>query len=379
MTTILHIITSLERGGAEAMLVKLVAGLAPLVVRSAVVSLTGPGVYGPVLEEMGVPVWSLGLSRAVPDPAALVRLVGILRRSRPDLVQTWLYHADLMGLLAARLAGVRPLCWNIRCSDMDMSHYSWRSRLLPRLLGRLSRQPDAILVNSEAGMRAHRALGYHPRAWHVIPNGFDTTRYFPSESARAQIRGELCLTDETPLIGLIARFDPMKDHTTFLAAAALVAHSQPRAHFLLAGLGVVPNNPAFRATLTGDLAGRVHLLGPRDDIPRIMAALDLCCLSSISESFPNVLGEAMACGVPCVATDVGASALIIGDTGTVVPPACPEALAAALDAAVAGGPALWRKWGAAARFRVEQNFSMAVVAKHYRDVYAGLLSAHAAR
>ena len=374
MTTILHIITTLERGGAEAMLVKLAGGLAPLGMRSAVVSLTGPGVYGPVLESMGVPVWSLGLSRALPDPVALARLLVILRQARPDLIQTWLYHADLLGLLAARLAGMRPLCWNIRCSDMDMSHYSWLSRRLPRLLGRLSRQPEAVLVNSQAGQRAHQALGYRPRAWFVIPNGFDTTLYHPDGAARAQVRAELGVADETPLIGLVARFDPMKDHAGFLAAAALLATRQPAVRFVLVGRGLEPGNPALASALSGILAGRVYLLGPRDDIPRIMAALDLCCLSSITESFPNVLGEAMACGIPCVTTDVGDAAWIVGETGRVVPPRNPEAMAAALDALLTAGPPLWHRLGVAARSRVEQCFSLPVIAGRYRDVYDKLLA-----
>ena len=379
MPTILHIITTLERGGAEAMLVKMVGGLAPLGMRSAVVSLTGPGVYGPVLEAMGAPVWSLGLSRALPNPATLMQLRSILRQVQPDLVQTWLYHADLLGLLAARLAGVRPVCWNIRCADMDMSHYSWLTRLLPRLLARLSRQPEAVLVNSQAGLNAHRALGYRPRVWQVIPNGFDTALYRPDPVARAQLRAELGVPDEAPLIGLIARFDPMKDHATFLAAAALLATRRPDARFVLVGRGIEPGNPALAAALGEPLAGRTHLLGARDDVPRIMASLDLGCLSSISESFPNVLGEAMACGVPCVATDVGDSAWILGETGRVAPPRDPAALAAALEVVLDGGPPLWCRLGNAARQRVEETFSLPVIARRYRDVYAGLLAARCHR
>ncbi len=375
MSIILHIITTLERGGAEAMLVKLVRNLAPLGMRSVVVSLTGPGVYGPELELLGVPVWSLGLRRGLPDPVALIKLVGIIRRERPDLVQTWLYHADLLGLIAARLAGVRPVCWNIRCSDMDMHHYSRLSRWLPRLLGQLSRQPEAVLVNSQSGQRYHHELGYRPRAWHFVPNGFDLEVFRPNEDARAELRRELGLVSGTPLVGLIARFDPMKAHADFLAAAEIVARRHPAVRFVLAGLGIEPGNPALAAAGTGALAGRVSLLGLRGDVPKIMAALDICCLSSaFGEGFPNVLGEAMACGVPCVATDVGDAAWILGDTGRVVPPQAPMALAAALDDLLAGGPNLWRPLGDAARRRIEENFSLSGVAHTYYDLYAGLIA-----
>ena len=151
MPTIAHLITTLERGGAETMLAKLVLAHRALGMRSLVISLTGPGVYGPELAREGIAVWSLGMRRGVPEPGALIRLIGILRREKPDLLQSWLYHADLLGLLAAPLAGVPRLAWNLRCSDMDMRRYSRLSRWLVGLLARLSRFPDAVVVNSEAG------------------------------------------------------------------------------------------------------------------------------------------------------------------------------------------------------------------------------------
>lgn len=373
MLTVAHLITTLERGGAEAMLAKLVRAQAPLGVRSLVISLTGPGVYGPELEREGVAVWSLGMRRGVPEPAALLRLVGILRRERPQLLQSWLYHADLLALLAAPLAGVPKLCWNIRCSDMDMSRYSRLSRWLLRLLARLSGRPDAVLVNSEAGLQLHQRLGYRPRSWQVIANGFDIGRYRPDPAARREIRAELGLSEDHLAVGLIARFDPMKDHAGFLAAAAQVAQRLPQARFVLAGREVEPGNPAFAAASSGALAGRVSLLGPRSDVPRLMAALDLCCLgSAFGEGFPNVVGEAMACGVPCVATDVGDASRVIGETGRVVPPGNPAALAAALTELLDSPPETRRRLGAAARQRIEDEFSIEIIARRYLDLYRRL-------
>ena len=214
MLTVAHLITTLERGGAEAMLTKLAKAHAGQGVRPLVISLTGPGIYGPELEAAGIPVWSLGLRRGVPEPGALLKLVGILRREKPDLLQSWLYHADLLALLAAPLAGVRRLAWNIRCSDMDMRRYSRLSRWLVALLARLSRLPDAVVVNSEAGRLLHHELGYRPKRWVTLANGFDTGRFRPDTEARRDVRAELGLPGDALAVGLIARVDPMKDHAT---------------------------------------------------------------------------------------------------------------------------------------------------------------------
>ncbi len=374
MSTIAHLITTLERGGAEAMLSKLVRVQATQGVRPVVISLTGAGAYGPELERAGIAVWSLGMRRGVPEPMALFRLIGILRREKPQLLQTWLYHADLLGLLAAPLAGVPRLCWNLRCSDMDRRGYSRLSRWLPRLLACFSGRPDAVLVNSEAGRRLHHQLGYRPRRWQVIANGFDTDLYRPDPAARREVRASLAVPDDALVVGLIARFDPMKDHATFLAAAERVARRHPDARFVLVGRDVEAGNPAFAAAATGQLAGRVSLLGIRSDMPRLMAGLDICCLSSaFGEGFPNVIGEAMACGVPCVATDVGDAGWIIGDTGRVVPPVNPTALAEALDDLLELPPDGRQRLGAAARRRIEENFSIGIIAGQYREVYSALM------
>ncbi|MEI7606934.1 MAG: glycosyltransferase [Rhodospirillaceae bacterium] len=373
MLTVAHLITTLERGGAEAMLTKLAKAHAGQGVRPLVISLTGPGIYGPELEAAGIPVWSLGLRRGVPEPGALLKLVGILRREKPDLLQSWLYHADLLALLAAPLAGVRRLAWNIRCSDMDMRRYSRLSRWLVALLARLSPLPDAVLVNSEAGRLLHHELGYRPKRWETIANGFDITRFRPDPEARRAVRAELGLPDDALAVGLIARFDPMKDHASFLAAAERVARRHPRARFVLAGLGIEPANPAFAAASSGALAGRASLLGPRADIPHLLAALDVGCLSSaFGEGFPNVIGEAMACGLPCVATDVGDSGRIIADTGRVVPPANPAALAEALDDLLDLPDDERRRLGAAARQRIEEHYALAIIAGRYLDLYREL-------
>ena len=246
---------------------------------------------------------------------------------------------------------------------------------MPRLLARFSGCPAVVLVNSEAGRLRHHALGYRPKRWQVIANGFDVGHYHPDPATGRQVRAELGVPDDALVVGLIARFDPMKDHAGFLDAAGRVARRHPRVRFVLAGRQVCPENPAFAAAVAGSLAGRVSLLGERGDIARLMAAFDICCLSSaFGEGFPNVIGEAMACGVPCVATDVGDAGRIIGDTGRVVPPGNPAALAEALDDILELSPEARGQLGALARQRIVDEFSIDGIALQYVDVYRALSS-----
>ncbi len=366
-----HLITDLDVGGAERMLAKLVAGTDPARVRHAVISLLPPGSTAAEIAAAGCPVASLDMRRGRLAPGALIRLVGLLRADRPDVLQSWLYHADLMGTIAGRIARVPTIAWNLRCSDMDLSLYPRSTTLVVRALALLSRLPDVVIANSEAGRAAHKALGYRPRRWEIIPNGFDIGLFRPDLGARGSLRAELGLAPDTKLIGMLARFDPMKDHATFLAAAARLAHANAGVHFVLAGRGIEPANVA----LAGEpaLAGRLHLLGERADSARILAALDLATLSSaFGEGCPNVVGEAMACEVPCVATDVGDAARMIGETGRVVPPRDPAALAAAWAETLALSATDRAALGAAARSRIAEGYSLAAVRERYTALYEGL-------
>lgn len=349
------------------MLAKLVEGLDPRRCHSVVVSMTDEGVLGARLREAGVRLETLGLRRGRPTLGALWRLLAIMRRERPSLMQSWLYHADLLALVASWLGPRAALAWNLRCSDMDLGRYSRQIRLVRRVLAWASGRPAAVVVNSEAGRRFHASLGYHPRAWAVIPNGFDTERFRPDPVARERGRQRLGIAEGTALIGMVARVDAMKDHATFLAAAARVAARRPDVAFLLAGRGTEG------LALPAGLAGRLHALGERDDIAAILTALDLAVLSSaFGEGFPNVLGEAMACGVSCIATDVGDSAAIIGDTGLVVPARDPEALAAAILSWLDRDPAARREAGAAARRRIVEDYALPAIAERYARLYEDL-------
>ncbi|CAK0761801.1 Glycosyltransferase [uncultured Gammaproteobacteria bacterium] len=379
--TILHLITDLDTGGAEAMLAKLVTSMDRNRFRSVVVSMMPPGPLAEPIRAAGIPLFSLGMRRGLPDLGALVRLAMIVRRERPDVLQTWLYHADLLGALVrlARPWAKRPaLVWNLRCSDMDMSRYSRLSALVIRALARLSTLPAAVVVNSETGRAVHQRLGYQPRRWQVIGNGFDLNRFQPDPSARIALRAELGLSPETLLIGLPARLDPMKDHGTFLTAAAHLTANRPDPtplRFVLIGRGLTPDNPLITARIAAvGLSERVALLGERRDMPAVLAGLDLVTLTSaFGEGFANVLGEAMACAVPCVATDVGDARTILGECGRIVPPSDATALAGAWKSVLTLGPEQRQALGARSRVRIAELYALPLITEQYQALYQELV------
>ena len=371
---IVHVITSLDRGGAETMLAKLVRSMSPSRFDNRVVSLMEPG---PVAEDIlaaGVPVESLGLRRGVPNPMALLRLARLLRRCRPQIVQTWLYHSDLIGTLASLGRHPWATVWNIRCATVNMGTYRPLTSLVRRVLAALSKRPEAIIANSETGRVAHEALGYVPRRWEVIPNGFDSDIFRPDPSARRAMREALGIDEESVLICLPARWDPAKDHATFVEAAAGLARTRRNVRFLLVGAGLEPAAPGIRRLLASHgIESLVHLLGRRDDMPRIYAAADIVTISSaFAEAFPNVLGEAMACAVPSVVTDIGDCARVVGDTGIVVAPRSPGALVKAWERLMDQGRDARLELGRAARERVRDRYSLERIVHRYEDLYAEL-------
>lgn len=381
---VMHVVTWLDVGGAETVLARLVAGGAAGAVSHGVVSLKPGGALRARLEADGIPVRDLGIERTRDAPGGLARLAAAIRGARPAVVHSWLYHADLLAALALALSGRRRatrLIWGVRCSDMDMGRYARGSRLVLKLLPRLSRRTDLVLCNSEAGRAVHERLGYRPARWRVVPNGVDLERFRPRPDERAAVRAELGLGGEHFVVGMCARVDPMKDHATFVKAAAAFAGTAPEARFVLIGGGTdEPGSALERTIATAGLSGRFVCLGVREDIPRLHAALDVATLSSaFGEGFPNVLAEAMACSVPCAATDVGDSAAIVGNTGLVVPPRDPETLAAAWAQLRSEGRGARAARGAEARRRIAERYSLAAMIDAYRTLYGELAMTGGAR
>jgi glycosyltransferase involved in cell wall biosynthesis len=363
---ILHLITGLARGGAQTMLTRLVTHLDRRRFEPLVVSLIDGGPQSDAIAGAGVRVMGLGMRQGMPSLRAVRRLRQIVAAEGPAFIQSWLYHADLLALVAA--SGV-PVAWNIRLSSIAGEPHQRQLRIMQRILAFLSRRPACVMVNSEAGKRFHEAIGYRPRRWEIVPNGFDVGAYWPNPTARADWRRRLGFDSAQRVIGMVARVDGMKDHVTFLEAAQRVAAQRNDVRFLLIGAGTeklqVP--PRLRETL--------RALGDRSDVGDILPALDLMVLSSHGEGFPNVIGEAMACGVPCVSSDVGEARALIGQTGAVVPPRDPGALAGAVLGMLARDAESMSALGAASRERIVSHFSIDAVARRYEAIYADIIGA----
>jgi glycosyltransferase involved in cell wall biosynthesis len=371
--SIVHFITGLNVGGAEMMLYKLLAGIDRRRTRNVVVSLTNGGPLGARIADLGVPVHTAGIPRGRITIRGLARLIAVLRQERPQILQAWMYHANLLGLICGRLQRVPHVLWNIRNANEDLRRWPWSTVLTLRACARLSALPTAVVINSEAGRAFHERLGYHPRRWLVIPNGFDLKRFAPDPGARRTLRAELDVPPEAPLVGLMGRYHGIKDHPNFFRAAALIHERRPDVHFVLAGQDVTLDNPEIARLVAGQPVERaLHLLGQREDVPCLMAALDLLVSSSLGEGFPNVVGEAMSAEVPCVVTDVGDSARIVGPTGVVVRPRDSCALADAVLQVLQLPPERRHELGRAARARIEQQFSIESVVRRYEDQYFSL-------
>lgn len=373
---ITFIITNLATGGAEIMLLKLLQQLNRDRFEPTVISLMGLGEVGPRIAALGIPVHSMNMHLGVPNPLKVVMLIRLLRRLKPDLVQTWMYHADLLGGLAARVAGCRLIIWCLRQSNLSKAVNKRATLWVVAACAMISRWlPMHVLSCSKRAKIVHAAKGYQQEKIHVIPNGFELDRFNVDALARHSVRVELGLPVDAPLVGLIARYDPQKNHMGFVQAAALLHAEMPDVHFLLAGTGVDMQNASLQtAIVEWGLLGHMHLLGRRDDVPRLMAALDVLASPSHGEAFPNVLGEAMACGVPCVVTNAGDSAEIVGETGRVVPTGDMQGLARELIGVLQLTPAEKIKLGSKARARVAAEYEIGHVAGLYQAFYERVLA-----
>ncbi len=368
---LVHVITGLGTGGAEGMLLRLLSFLDRDRFEPAVVSLGEDGPTGVEIRAAGVPLDILGMKPGKLEVGAVVRLASLFRKRSADLVQTWMYHADLVGGLAARWAGGIPTIWGIRNTHLDFSTMKRSTVLTAQVCALLSRWlPERIVCCSFASCTEHQRMGYDRSRSVVIPNGFDLERFRPNPQARQEVRSELGFPTSAKLVGLAARFHPIKDHQNFLRAARILVQWMPEVRFVLCGDGIDPGNRQLASwMMEEDLAGKAYLLGRRTDMPRLLASLDVVVSSSRGEAFPNVVGEAMACGVPCAVTDVGDSSLIVDKTGVVVPPAEPEALARAMEKLLQLPMEKRVQLGLAARKRIQEQFHLPDIAARYARLY----------
>lgn len=368
---IVHIITGLNNGGAEAVLYRLVTNDTKH--KHVVVSLMGMGKYGPMLEEKGIEVVCLNMPQGKLTLGGVLTLWKTLRKHKPNVVQTWMYHADLVGGVIAKLAGIKQINWGIHHTDLVPGESSKATIFIAKLCAKLSNFiPSKIVCCAQRSAEVHSALGYNQSKMVVIGNGYELAKYVPNVELTKQLIDELSLPN-FPVLGMVGRFDPLKNHENLLQALGLLKNKGYEFSCLLIGPNMDSNNQALGQWITDNmLSENVILLGQRPDIPAIMNTLDVHLLSSVSEAFPNVLAEAMACGTPCVTTNVGDAAVIVDNTGWVVPPKNPIALAEGIEEALLemqNQPQTWQERQHNCRKHIEENFSIEIMIYKYHDVW----------
>jgi len=372
---VMHIITSLETGGAQSALIQLIKQLKAHGFDQSVISMKPGGEQASIITVLGIPVHEVRFS-----PGTLIRSRDVCERIildfQPDIIQSWLYHADFLTILLRKPNQI-PVFWGL--------HHSYEStrknllkvstKIISHINAFFSRSvPQKIICCSRSALESHVVIGYAETKMVFIPNGIDSDQFKPDINARIELRSKLGLSPKTPLIGYIARYHPQKDHGTFFTAAALLLDKKPETHFLLAGNNVVPENPDIQKYLHPlERSSHFHLLGRRVDIPMITAGLDIATLSSSGgEAFPLTILEAMACGIPSVATNVGDIMEVIGPCGVIVPPRNPRMLAQGWIDILNMSPEERADLGKVSRDRVEMFFTDQVMADKYIGVYKGL-------
>lgn len=371
---VVHVITGLNDGGAEGVLTRLC--LYSKGATHVVISLMDEGKYGPVLQQAGVAVHCLGMTPSKPSIVRFLQLIKLIRSEQPDVVQTWMYHADLLGGFAARMAGVRRVFWGIRMSSLEKGKSTRLTLRIAHLCALLSKWvPEKIICCANKALTVHADIGYVASKLLVIPNGYDLLRFKPDRVGGAKLRNEFGFSVDEFVIGKVGRFDPLKDHFNLLRALSLVAEQRIYFRCLLVGKGLSPDNAALVTYIVElGLQDSVVLAGQRTDIPMVMNALDLHVLSSCSEGFPNVLAEAMACGTPCVSTDVGDALEIVGDIEACCPAQNAQALADVIIKMAQEwqqAPAAWQARKVASSRRIADKFSIDGMVEAYEACWFG--------
>jgi glycosyltransferase involved in cell wall biosynthesis/SAM-dependent methyltransferase len=353
------------------MLKRLIESAPASIPNAAVVSLTSVGVIGESLRARGARVQALGMSSVLDFPIALWRLVRFIRQHRPGIVQTWLYHADLLGGLAARLAGSCIVVWGVRSTNIPQGPLSVTFWLV-RLCAICSHiVPHRIICCAQSAREAHVRLGYAANRMTVIPNGYDFSTFDGHSNSRTKVRAELGFRADEIVIGVVGRFDPLKDFRNFVAAASTLAAKRGDVKFLMVGNRIDWSNPQLAGWIgDGGAAKNFRLVGEQSDAPYFLSAMDIFCLSSVNEAFPNVVVEAMAMGLPCVVTRAGDAADILGDDNFVVPVENSQALCDAMLRMCDLDPEERRVLGERGAIRVRAKYEIKEIRQKYDEVYA---------
>ena len=367
-----HIITSLEPHGAQGVLLRLLLNMQGPDFSFHVFSLTGHGELSKKLMDAGIPVTAVRLKGSFYIFYELLKLTRSIYTFQPDVVQTWMYHSDLLGGLIAKFLGIKKVFWNVRHSDVDCPGMSWLTKSVVRTCAILSGVlPQGIICNSRRSIAIHKKIGYREEKFLFIPNGFDLDLLKPRPDSGDALRSLLGLCKTAFLVGVVARYHPQKDHIGLVRAAGIVCKENPNIHFVLVGDGVDSGNIQLTSFIEQiKVRKNVHLLGFRRDILHLTAGFDVgLSASAYGEGFSNAVGEAMASGVPCLATDVGDSSWVIGDTGVLVPPSDRNALAMAILEMANLSKGELKNLGALARSRIETHFSLDLITSNYQRLY----------
>ena len=373
---IAHIIISLADGGAQGVLYRLAAACKEF--DSVIISMSDEGKYGPLLKNQNIKVYTLGFKNVFSAPLASLKLVWFLFLERPAVVQTWMYHADLIGGIAARIVGCRRLFWGIRHSTLHPDESSKLTIRIAAFCARISKRiPKGIICCAYEAARVHEALGYDKEKLLVIQNGIDLERFSPDESKRAHVRRMLGVPKDLFVVGMVGRFDSQKDHRNLFKAMSLLKRKGKSFLLVLVGPDITHDNAELTTWIENtDLTADVVMLGSRPDVCELFNAFDLHVLpSSFGEGFPNVVAEAMAVGIPCVATDVGDAKSIVGETGWVVESGQSQELSLAIETAMLEHSQDRSKWvlrKAAGRSRISTMFSMEAMVTRYQDVWSSV-------
>jgi len=373
---IIHIISGLSIGGAEIMLYKLLSITDKRKFTPIVIALVaGSDEMKDRIEALDIPVYSLGIKRSsLFSLFRFLKLIRLMREHKPDIIQGWMYHGNLAATLVSIFTTGHPaIVWNILHSLYDLCYEKRSTRWVIQLNRLFSRIPKAIIFNSNLSRKQHEAFGFNSRRSQMISNGIEIQKFVLSSERIQNIRSSLNISFSALIVGHVARFHPMKDHKGFLQTAVQVLQHFPEVHFILAGRDITKKNTILQEIIPDEIEHQFHLLGERNDIPDLMGIMDIYCQSSWSEAWPTVLGEAMAAGVPCVATDVGDSKEIIGETGTVVSPRDVDALTAGIEKLIMMTPEQRQTLGEAARARIKENYDLDKIIDQYASLYSGLL------
>ena len=369
---ILHIISGLKDGGAEGALYRLISTDTDNT--HIVISLTDQGKYGNLIEKSGCDVFCLDMKRKLAPFGSFYQLIRLLRKHKPDVVQTWMYHADLIGGIAARLVGIKRIFWGIRQSNFDKNQTSLRTRVVARACSWFSYiVPHKIVCCANKALKPHLEIGYKNN-FVVIPNGYEYKRVNINPAFKVSLFEDCDLNDNIPLIGMVGRYHYQKDHSNLIKALSILKEKGVSFYCVLVGEGVDSSNLLLQKDISDrELDDVIFLLGQRNDIPDVMSVLDLHILSSSSgEAFPNVVAEAMLYNTPCVVTDIGDAAFIVDKFGWVVKPKNSHLLAGAIEMALNERelhPVAWRSRKQACHDRIVDYFSLEAMATKYREVW----------